>query len=235
MDTRSALTTPMRDAARSVRQLWDDVIELSEQLRGDDWLRPTPDRDLDVCALVVHLAGATPTTSTAVLLEQLRAARDAQAVRLAGLSVAADEAWRAGVETTRDQRLLRASCLDMFVHAHDLATALGHEPGLDNTPAAIEACRYLMPLVEHLLTTRVTGTMDGPADAAAGRSVRLEVPGVGRAPTGSPGADVVATTPAALVLLLSGRADPDEWRRRGAVTWSGPMGEAFVRRARLFS
>lgn len=226
METRSTLASPMRAAASAVIQLWDGVVERAEQLQGDDWLRPTPDRDMDVRALVVHLTTtppAHPPASSASLLEQLRATRDAQAVRLSGLAEAADEAWRAGAETTRDHRLLRASALDMFVHAHDLSTALGHEPDLDDSAVAMESCHYLLPMLGHLLPTR-------EGDLA----VRFDVPGVSSAAHGDAGADVVTATPAALVLLLSGRGDADEWRRRGALTWSGPAGEAFVRQARLF-
>jgi hypothetical protein len=230
MDRPTALATPMKDAASSVIRLWDGVIERAEQLDGDDWLRPTPERDMDVRALVVHLtttlSPAAARGATTILLEQLRATRDAQAVRLSRLAEEADEARQAGAQTTRGQRLLRASCLDMFVHAHDLSVALGHEPHLDDSAAATEACRYLMPMVGHLLT--------GDVGLAPASSVRLDVAGL-EPPSAQPGTDVVTATPAALVLLLSGRGDADEWRERGALSWSGPTADAFVRRARLFS
>lgn len=232
MATLPAATTSLTEVTLELGRLWDGLVVRAEALQDEDWSLPTQDRDMDVRDLVVHLAttGAARASprGTAGLLRELRETRDQARSRLVSLASTAEAA--AGLEGNRDRRLLGAHCLDLVVHCHDLAAAVGERLDLVDSPAAAEACRYVLPMAERLLARRA-----GNGLAAA---PRLEV---GRSVTGGPGTPwpgqeeaVVTATPAALVLLLSGRSDPDEWRRRGALTWSGEAAESFVRRVRLF-
>jgi hypothetical protein len=234
MSAHLTTSSSLLDAARSAIGLWDTVVGLVERLAPDDWSRPTPERDVDVRGLVVHLTTTgiphPRGTSSETLVAQLADARDAQARRLLDLATAATAAERAGDVHSRERRLLGASCVDMLVHTHDLAAATGAEMDLEDTPATVEACRYLLPMASQLMCGAT-----GPTDPSG---VRLEVIGLGTVPPSSTGVDdrdVVTTTPAALVLLLSARADVDGWRRRGLLSWTGPHGAAFVRQARLLA
>jgi hypothetical protein len=226
----------MTEPATPVLELWDRVIALAEQAAPTDWTRPTPDPDMTVGDVVTHVAAGAPLLgrSPAELLDGLRLAREAYASRV----TLAEPGHH-----VRDDRALGASCLDLYVHAHDVATALRIPVDLDDdSPAVAAACRYLMHLAPKLMTARV-GAQEGDA-------VRLALPGVGdglatagprlwRPDSEDADADpddgTVVAKPAAFVLLLAGRGDPGHYRARGALDWSGASGEAFVRKARLFT
>jgi hypothetical protein len=212
-----------------VLELWDRVITLAERVAPGDWSRPTPDPDMSVRDVVTHVAAGAPLLgrTPAELVDGLRLAREAYASRLA--TVHGDPA-----DHHLQSRALGASCLDLYVHAHDVASALGIPVDLDDaSPAVAEACRYLMHLAPKLMSVRVR--------AQEGDSVRLALPGVGDReataglwrPDGADGS--VVAKPAAFILLLAGRGDPGHWRARGALEWSGVSGEAFVQKARLLT
>jgi hypothetical protein len=216
-----------------VLALWDRVIALAEQAAPGDWTRPTPDPEMTVRDVVTHVAAGAPLLGPgpAELVDGLRLAREAYASRLA-------ITHESPGHHVRDNRALGASCLDLYVHAHDVASALGIPVDLDDdSPAVAAACRYLMQLAPKLMTVRV--------GAQEGDSVRLALPGVGNdvataglwRPDGiedAAGAQgAVVAKPAAFILLLAGRGDPGHWRARGALEWSGASGEAFVQKARL--
>jgi hypothetical protein len=246
----------MTDAARAVLTLWDRVISLAEQAQPLDWTRPTPDPDMTVRDVVSHVAAGTaipagPAVSAAELVEGLRLARAEYEARLAAVTRHHDR--HIDHDATHLRRQLGATCLDLYVHTHDLQAALGVPVDLDDdSPAVTEACQYLLGLTPHLFA--------GRAGAQEGQALRVGLPGMaqrgpvlaaaegatvtvadGRGlwrPDGVDGDDavgVVTAKPAAFVLLLAGRGDPGHWRDRGALEWSGDSGEAFVRKARLFA
>ncbi|HEV7826994.1 MAG TPA: maleylpyruvate isomerase N-terminal domain-containing protein [Mycobacteriales bacterium] len=225
----------MTDSVRAVLPLWDRVIALAEGASPTDWSRPTPDPGLDVRGVVSHVAVAPPAGAPAQLLEGLHRAREAY---LAHLAHAELHLHGHGHHHRHGQdRALGAACLDLYVHAHDLAGALGVPVDLDeDSPAIREACRYVMGLAPKLFTVR--------AGAQAGDTLRLGVPGAlaevaalpSRRGEERPATDgTVTATPVALVLLLAGRGDPGLWRARGALEWTGESGEAFVTKARLLA
>ncbi|HEV7756465.1 MAG TPA: maleylpyruvate isomerase N-terminal domain-containing protein [Mycobacteriales bacterium] len=221
----------MTAPAQAVLSLWDRVIALAEQAEATDWGRPTPDPEMTVRDVVGHVASGIAVGRTGTpdeLIEGLRLARAAHAERLAADAAAAHGPGH-------NHHAVGASCLDLYVHAHDLSTALGVPVDLtEDSPAVREAARYLLHLAPRLLALR--------AGAQTGDTLRVGLPGaeteltVGGAELWRPdGADgSVTATPAALVLLLAGRGDPGHWRARGALDWSGSSGEAFVRKARLY-
>jgi hypothetical protein len=258
----------MTDAARAVLTLWDRVIALAEQAQPLDWTRPTPDPDMTVRDVVSHVAAGTaipagPRVPPAELVEGLRLARAEYEARLAAVARhhrRHEEQHDEPHDATHLRRQLGATCLDLYVHAHDLSTALGVPVDLDDdSPAVTEACQYLLGLTPHLFA--------GRAGAHEGQTLRVGLPGMAeRGPvlaaadgatvtvaggrglwrpdataegqpdgTDTDGAGVVTAKPAAFVLLLAGRGDPAQWRDRGALEWSGDSGEAFVRKARLFA
>lgn len=233
----------MDDAAKAVEDLWDRVVALAERIGPAEWSRPTPCPDLDVKGVVAHVAttpgpgvraGATPER----LVAELRAARAREAARVAALT-GADTTGRGDGAST--ERVLGAACLDLWVHAHDLSVALGEPVDLDeDSPAVAEACRYLLRFTPQLFAAR-SGADDGAALQIALRGpvdhdAALEVRDArGRWRNGAAGAaHAVSATPAAFILLLSGRGEPEQWRGLGALEWSGDGGEAFVHSARLF-
>jgi hypothetical protein len=121
----------------------------------------------------------------------------------------------------------------MYVHSHDLGASLGAGADLEEDSAALaEACAYLLGLAPRLLV-RSGGRADlrialaglDPAVATGTGSLR---------PDGEGHRGELVATPAAFVLLLSGRADPASLHAAGALEWSGTAAAAFVERARLF-
>jgi hypothetical protein len=235
----------MTDSVQAVLPLWDRVIALAEQAGPRDWTRPTPEPGMLVRDVVSHVASGVPVPARTPehLLEGLRRAREAYLAHLAAAEQHLHGHPHHGHHQQRHDHALGAACLDLYVHAHDLASALHVPVDLDDdSPAVREACHYLLHLAPKLFTVR--------AGAQEGDTLRLGVPGAeaadGRWATveglatatrlDRPATDgSVTAKPAALVLLLAGRGDPGHWRARGALEWSGESGEAFVRRARLLA
>ncbi len=185
---------------------------------------------MDISDLVAHVAvtgGHGPTQ----LREAMTAAREREVARIAAAPVSA----------TR----LGADCLDMCVHAHDLGAALDEPIELnDHLPAATEASRLLLRFAPQLLVTALPGqdatlrvTVRGGSQlerTIVVRDGRLQ--GSPGGPAHGPGlepAETIEVDPAALVLLLSGRADPGALRHAGTLAWTGAHAETFVHRARL--
>ncbi|MDQ3708021.1 MAG: maleylpyruvate isomerase N-terminal domain-containing protein [Actinomycetota bacterium] len=233
----------MSVAAEAVVDAWDRLVALAEQIGPDDWQRPTPCPDSDVAGLVAHVAGPgawQPAAAGAAgdPVEALRGTRATQVGRIAAVGGDASHPTEDG----RGERMLRASCADLWVHTYDLTTGLGEDFDLDENSATLaQACQYLLGLTPALVASRLA-----PGEAAdlrvalrggvehdrtlAVRNSQARWDGSARA--GSE--HLVAATPAAFVLLLSGRGDPGQLRNSGVLEWSGAHGEAFVRRARLY-
>lgn len=232
----------MGDATAAVTASWDRLLRLSERIDGDDWGRATACPGLDIASLIAHVAGlpsqTLPRRGASTLLDGLRAARRIQLVRTASWGNALSSA-----ETSNDvsvDRLVGAWCSDLWVHGHDLSSALGEPSGIDDDAADVmAACRYLLRFVPYVFARR--------AGADEGDELRLVVGGAvdqDRVLTVREGRGVwssetsvtdhaVSASPGALVLLLSGRADPGQLRELGVLHWWGTRGEAFVRRARI--
>lgn len=235
------MTVTVPDA---VDQLWDRLLGLADGIGPDDWSRPTPAHGLDLRGLVGHLAGpevrrAVDPAAAPDPLAGLRAARRARQDELDGLLRAAGTG--AATDDPRTSRRVDARCLDLWVHAHDLGSTLGTPTDLDDSTFAVHrSSTYLLRLLPTLAAPRL-GTevdrrevrvrvrgLDAPEAVAAVRRGRgVWLPGDHR--TG----DEVSATPAALVLLLSGRVAPDVLRRHGALRWSGSVAEDLVRHARI--
>ena len=232
-------------ADSSLLELWDRLVSTAERLEPGDWARPTPDPGMLVRDLVGHVAaGATPRApgpgGPAELLERLKAAREAMVGRALGAAGtgAADPgdaalavAGHGTVPLAR--RLLGAACLDLYVHSHDLGASLGAGADLEEDSVALaEACGYLLRLAPRLLVRS-----GGRADlriAVAGLDPAVATGAGSPAPDGEAKRAELAATPAAFVLLLSGRADPASLHAAGALEWSGAAAGTFVERARLF-
>jgi hypothetical protein len=222
-----------RDPAGSAAGLWDRVVALAERLEPADWSRPTPDADLTVRDVVEHVAGPSAPGPGASLLVRLRRAREM------GVAVGIEPA-RGSTRNGPSHLVLGAACLDLYVHLHDLTMATDAPVDLEERSAEVEdASRQALRYAPYLFAA---------AGAADGQTLSLRLQGVpaldaGLAVRGGrgvwvPGEDradgVVTATPAALILLLAGRADPRALRRRGTLEWSGAAGDTFVHRARLF-
>lgn len=136
----------MGATAEAVVAAWDRLVVLAEQIRPDDWQRPTPCPDSDVAGLVAHVAGPSalrpvgPGTRPDPT-EALRATRARQVGRIAATGGEASHP----TEASRGDRMLRASCADLWVHTYDLATGLGEQFDLnEDSPTVAQACKYLL-------------------------------------------------------------------------------------------
>ena len=131
---------------------------------------------------------------------------------------------------------------DLWSHVQDIRLALGEKVDVDaSSPAGQHGARYVFASLPVIAAKRV-GLAEGQRLAMR---VREPVPidGVlevtdGRAAWAQGEAtepeDTVEAAPGVLALLLAGRRTPEEWRADGVLSWSGELGEAFVRRARVF-
>lgn len=209
----------MEDATRSLLGLWDVTEALVEGIGAHDWSRPVAVPGTDVLDLAVHLTGVHYSGPDRVR-HGLAAARALDAVRLA--------------DRPSGDRVLGATCLDMCLHAYDLGQALDAPIDLaDHADAAMEACRLVAGVAPRLLLA-ATGSRD------SGMRLRVRGPGGWELDRvlGQPRGSVTSSVeiePAALLLVLSGRGDPDELRATGSARWSGDAADAFLRGARLFA
>jgi hypothetical protein len=205
------------EVVRSLLELWDAVDDAVAHLDLADWARPAPRPPADVTDVVVRLTGlhyADP--------ERLRAAiAPARARTATRLEV-----------STPSPGALAGECLELCLHAVDLGDAVGAPVDLDaHAPATRAACRLVTSTTARLLVGAV-----GAGDAA----VRLIVDGAdegvvhvagGHRRPGGPDdalADVVTGTSGALLLVLTGRRDPDAQRAAGRLDWSGRAADALV-------
>jgi hypothetical protein len=220
-------------AVLAVDDLWSRLVGLGERIGTADWGRPTPCRGTDVRGLIDHLVGAAGAVGSSPR-DQLLAAGSAQRRVLGRLLERADDP--AAAPPARLQRVLGATCLDLWVHAVDLARGLG-EPVDEDAPGLDAACSYALGLAP-LLVARGAGH-DGAAlriliDGEVPHDAVLRADGRGRwDDTATTVPNVVRVTAAGLVLLLSGRIDPATLRDTGALAWEGAQAEAFVRDTRL--
>lgn len=142
--------------------------------------------------------------------------------------------------TTRDG-LFHSRAFDVWVHLQDLLEALDRPLGLRDASQGAAACHhFVLGLVPWMFVKRA-GAQEG-ATMRVALGPPLEHDNVlcvteGRATwdqTADPGECSVTGLPAGLTLLVTGRATPQRWRDEGALDWTGPRGEEFVERARMF-
>jgi uncharacterized protein (TIGR03083 family) len=171
---------------------------------------------------------------------ELRVAREGHAARLGRV-----EDWDSGVEgpagRTTEAGLLATRCFDLWVHLQDLHVALGQTIDIgDDSEVARAAHGFVAERVPYLMAKRVTDGADASLRLVVAAPAPLDATvvvrdGRGSYDTPSEHADsTVRVAPEALTLLVSGRDGPEQWRDRGLLDWVGPVGDAFVRRARLF-
>jgi uncharacterized protein (TIGR03083 family) len=174
----------------------------------------------------------------AQVLEELAVARDGAVARLE--QVTDWDAPHAGpTGETTEAGFLAVRCFDAWVHLQDLRIALGRDAQTaDSLPALGLACRFVWERLPVTHAKRVAP----PDDSALRVLVREPHPAAGvlRRDDGrvtwadGDAADWVEADPGALLLLVAGRGDAEHWQARGALDWSGPLGAAFVARARFF-
>lgn len=203
-----------------------------------EWTAPPGARPLD--EVVGSMVAARATWTADGRVEELRRAAKAHT---AGLEAVDD--WSAQTTgplgPTTQEGLYRVRAFDVWVHLQDLREALGRAVNLhDTTQAAAAAYDHVLRIVPWLYAKR--------AGAPEGSTLRIELGAPvhhdnvlrmtdGRARWDSdadPGDCLVSATPAAFTLLTSGRGTPQRWRDAGVLSWSGPRGEDFVLRARMF-
>lgn len=173
------------------------------------------------------------------LLDELRVARAGHVARFE--QGEPDEEAMGPFGATTLERLHGFRCFDLWVHLQDLHLALDRDVDLGAlAPGAVDACAHVFRGLPALAVKRV-GLSDGDR---LGVLVRPPVPvrgtveiveGRGALVPGEPDPEhTVEAQPGALALLLAGRGTPERWRDAGALEWRGALGEAFVRRARVF-
>lgn len=203
------------------------------------WAPPEGASGLDAwtAAAVAARRGWTPQQA----LTELDAAAAGHEARLGALG-GWDEPAMGPLGPSNERDLFLVRCYDIWVHLQDLREALGlGVEDHDASPGAVAAYTYVLGRVPWLYAKRV-GAAEGATlrfglDAPAGVDTVLVVRD-GRAAfdaEAAPGDCAVAADPAAFTLLVSGRGDEERWRDAGLLRWSGPRGEAFVQRARLFA
>lgn len=128
---------------------------------------------------------------------------------------------------------------DLWCHLQDVRLAVGQKADVElSTEAGRQAARYIFGGLPRMavkrvgmsegerLAMRVDGAvaLDGVIAVADGRAGWTE----GEAD------DRVQAASGALLLVLAGRRAPEDWRADGVLAWQGELGDAFVRRARVF-
>ena len=174
------------------------------------------------------------------LRADLAAARDGHVARVQAVTDWSAPA-RGPLGPTTEAGLLAVRCYDLWVHLWDLHDALDAPCPLDDAaPAAVAAHQYVLRLVPFLQAKRVAAPEGSVMRLVLSSPLELEdvlVVRDGRAgfdASQDVGQDRVEASPGAFTLLLSGRESPEVWRDRGQLDWDGPVGRAFVERARLF-
>ncbi len=171
---------------------------------------------------------------------ELKQARDGHFARLRGV---AD--WSAPADgpigPTTEEGLLQVRMYDLWVHLQDLREAIGRPVEADDaSQAAVLAHWHVIDRIPYLFVKRAGAEEQATMRVRLGRPVGLDTVvevsgGRGRFNADAdPGSCAVEGSPGALTLLVSGRHDARHWRELGLLAWSGPLGAAFVERARFF-
>jgi uncharacterized protein (TIGR03083 family) len=169
--------------------------------------------------------------------------RDAVATHVEALEATTD--WLTEtpgpVGTTTKDGLFKVRAFDIWVHLQDLREALGQRVDIDDeTDGAATAHQYVLGLVPWMFVKRAGAQEGATMRVALGAPLDhdsvLSVVNRRAAwdPTADPRDSLVIGSPGALTLLVAGRGSPQHWRDAGALEWTGPRGEEFVERARLF-
>lgn len=177
------------------------------------------------------------------VVEELRQARAAHVERLGRVDPEAPTQGPTG--PTTEHGLFMVRCFDIWVHVQDLAVGLGRPMDVEDSSAeARVAAEFVFQTVPYLY-----GKKAGAPEGEVMRftlSAPLEHDGVltvteGRArwdedtdPEAAAERNAFRATSGAFTLLAAGRGSPEEYRDRGALSWSGPNADTFVQRARLF-
>jgi uncharacterized protein (TIGR03083 family) len=159
--------------------------------------------------------------------------------------LAAVEDWSAQADgplgRTTEDGLFQVRMFDVWVHLQDLRVALGLPVEHDDTsPGARAAHGYVAGLVPWLYVRKAGAQEHATMRVALGPPLDVDTVvevsmGRGRLnPDADPGICAVTGSPSALTLLCAGRSDAEALRAAGFLDWSGPRGEEFVARARLF-
>lgn len=207
----------------------------------DVWTPPAELTGLDAFTEVSVVARRDWTL--AQLLKEIDVAKAGHVARLEGAEPGDDAMGPFGPTTMA--KLHGTRMFDLWCHVQDIRLALGEKADTEaSTLAGRDGARYMFASLPVIAAKRVGLTDgqrlavrvgDGGPDAPDGV---LEVVD-GRArwadADGADGADdAVEATRGTLLLVLAGRRTPEDWRDDGVLSWRGELGEAFVRRARVF-
>jgi uncharacterized protein (TIGR03083 family) len=176
--------------------------------------------------------------------EQLRTelgqAREGHVARLSAVDDWSAEA-DGPIGRTSEDGLFQVRMMDVWVHLQDLRSALGLPLETDDTSdAAAAAHGYVVGLVPWLYVRKAGAQEHATMRLTVGAPVDLDTVlevSMGRArhnPDADPGVCGVTASAAGLTLLAVGRFGASQLRALGQLDWSGPRGEEFVERARLF-
>jgi uncharacterized protein (TIGR03083 family) len=174
------------------------------------------------------------------LLTELRHARNGHVDRLSKV-----EDWSAPADgplgRTTEDGLFQVRMFDLWVHLQDLRVTLGKDVEADDISPAASVCHgYVFGLAPWLFVKRAGAQEHATMALRFGPPLDVDTVvevsmGRGRlTPEADPGECAVTGKPAGLTLLAAGRRDAAALREAGLLDWSGPRGEEFVQRARLF-
>ena len=178
--------------------------------------------------------------NVAQVLEEVAAAKAGHVARLE--SADPDDEAMGPFGPTTMSGLHGTRIFDLWSHLQDVRIAVGEKPDTEAaTASGQQAAQYVFGGLPRLavkkagmeegqrLSVRVHHPVpvDGVLEVSGGRATWAQ--------DDSPEpADRIEAAPGALLLLLGGRRSPEQWREDGVLSWSGELGEAFARRARLF-
>lgn len=215
---------------------WDGSGPQPEPPAG--WTPPAELKGLDAFTEVGVVARRE--WNLAQLLHEIDLAKAGHVARLEQSDSDADAVGPFGPTTMA--KLHGTRMFDLWSHVQDIRLALGEKVDADASSAAGQhGARHVFTSLPVVAAKRVGMTdgqrlalrvhepvpIDGVLEVVAGRAGWAQ----GDAPEP---ADRVEAAPGVLALLLAGRRSPEDWRADGVLSWSGELGEAFVRRARIF-
>lgn len=203
-----------------------------------DWTVPAELNGLDAFTEVGVVARRD--WNLAQLVHEIDLAKAGHVARLEQSDADADAMGPFGPTTMG--KLHGTRMFDLWSHVQDIRLALGEKVDADaSSVAGQHGARHVFNSLPVIAAKRVGLTegqrlgvrvhepvpIDGVLEVVAGRA------GWAQGDAAEPD-DRVEAAPGVLALLLAGRRDPQEWRADGLLSWSGELGEAFVRRARVF-